>query len=128
VLVIEDRVGHSRLGEKRGEVRFPDAFGQPGAEGPLSEDRVNTIGKRPNLPDAVASRDADQNRLVIAAGEELDLTSSDEVREVADDVRTVGFKPVEEGSREVEAGLYFGVPIEGGHKGGIRPLGHILEH
>ena len=108
-------------------MRLPDPLGQPRAQGALSEDRVNPIGKRPNLSDAVAPRHTDENGLVVAPGKELDLPPPDEVGQVANDVRSVGLQPVEEGSGEVESGLYFGVPIEGGNEGGIRPLGHILE-
>ena len=108
-------------------MRLPDALGQPRAERPLSEDRVDAVGKGANLGDAVAARDADEDRLVVAAGEELDLAPADEVGEVADDVWAVGLQPVEERSGEVETRLHFGVPIKGGHERGIRPLGHILE-
>ncbi|TME26845.1 MAG: hypothetical protein E6I66_14045 [Chloroflexi bacterium] len=89
---------------------------------------MNPIGKRPNLGDTVAPRHPDQNGLVVAPGEKLDLTPPDEVGEVADDVWAVGFQPVEQRSGEVKGGLYFGVPIEGGHQRGIRPLGHVLEN
>ena len=106
---------------------LPNPLGQPRTQGALSEDRVNPIGKRPNLSDAIAPRYPDQNRLVVAPGEKLDLSPSDEVREVADDVRPVRLKPVKERAREVKTRLYFGVPVEGGNERGIRPLGHILE-
>jgi len=108
-------------------VRLPDTFGEPRPKRALSEDRVYSIGKRPDLSHPVAPRDADQDRLVVAPGKKLDLTPPDEVGEIADDVRSVGLKPVEEGAREVKTRLYFGVPVKGGHKRGIRPLGHILE-
>jgi hypothetical protein len=88
---------------------------------------VNAIGKRPNLGDPVAAGDADEDRLVVAAGEKLDLAPPDEVRKVTDDVWAVGLQPIEERTGEVETGLYFGVPIERGNERGIRPLGHILE-
>src|SRR3989454_7819427 len=97
VLVVEHRVRDARLREKRRKVRLPDAFRQPCSERPLSEDRVYTIGKRPNLGDAIAPRHADEDRLVVTTGKKLDLTPPDEVRQVADDVRAVGFQPVEEG-------------------------------
>jgi len=106
---------------------LPDPFGQPRPERTLSEDRVNPIGKRPNLADSVSPRHSDQNRLVVAARKELDLAPPDQVRDVPDDVWAVGFQPVKERTGEVESRLYFGMPIKGGHEGGIRPLGHILE-
>ena len=108
-------------------MRFPDPLGEPSAEGPLPEDRVNPIRKRPDLPDAIAPRDADEDRLVVTPGKELDLTPTNEIGEVANDVRTVRFEPVEQRTGEVEAGFYLGVAIQGGHERGIRPLGHILE-
>ena len=128
MLVIEDRVGNTCLREERRQVGLPDAFRQPRPEGPLSEYRVHPVGKRPNLSDPVAAWHADQDRLVVPAGKELDLTSSDEVGQVADDVGSVGFEPVQERTGEVKTGLYFRVPIERGDERRIRPLGHILEH
>jgi hypothetical protein len=127
VLVVEDGVGDSRLSQERGEVGFPHSLGQPCAQGSLSEDRVHPIGKRSDLPDSVASRDADQHGLVIATRKKLDLTPPDEVREVADHVGTVRLKPIEERPREVEARFYLGMAVKSGNEGGIRPLGHILE-
>jgi len=108
-------------------VRLPDAFGEPRPERALSEDRMYSIGKRPDLSHTVAPRDADQDRLVVAPREKLDLTPSDKVGEVAYDIRAVRLKPVKERAGEVKTRLYFGVPVKGGHKRGIRPLGHILE-
>src|SRR5206468_12970090 len=54
VLVIEDRVSDPRFGEERRKMRLPHPFGQPRAQRALSEDRVDPVRKRPNLPDAVA--------------------------------------------------------------------------
>ncbi len=67
VLVVQDRVGNTRFSKERREVRLPDPLGQPRAQGALSEDRVNPIGKRPNLGNTVAPRHSDQDRLVVAA-------------------------------------------------------------
>src|SRR5207253_9979052 len=127
VLVVEHCGCDSRFSEKRRQMRLPDALGEPRPERALSEDRVYSIGKRTNLSHPVAPRDSHQDRLVITPGEKLDLSPSDEVREVADDVRPVRLKPVKERAREVKTRLYFGVPVEGGNERGIRPLGHILE-
>jgi hypothetical protein len=88
---------------------------------------VNPIGKRPDLPDPVTPRNTDQDRLVVAAGEKLDLAPADEVGEVADDIGTVGLKPIEERTGEVETCLYLGMTVKTGNQRGIRPLGHILE-
>jgi len=127
VLVVEHRVRDARFGQEGRQVRLPHAFGQPGAEGPLTEDRVHTIGERADLPDAVAPRDADQDRLVVAAREELDLPAPNEVGEIADHVGTVRLEPIQERAGEVEAGLHFGMAIEGGHERRIGALGHLGE-
>src|SRR5207248_6364063 len=70
---------------------------------------------------------ADGHRPAIAAGEELDLAAADEVWEVADDVGPVALEPIEEGSREMEARLHFGMAIERGNKRRVRALGHVGE-
>ena len=67
MVFIEDRVRDAGLGEDRGQVRLPHALGQPGAERAPAEDRRDAIGERPDLPDSVAPRDADEDRLVVAA-------------------------------------------------------------
>src|SRR5919201_3211083 len=103
-------------------MRLPDPLGQPGPERALSEDRVNSVGKRRDLADAVAPRHPDQDRLVVTAGEELDLAPPDQVREVADHVGTVRFEPIEQRTREVEARLYLGMAVQRRDQGGIRPL------
>src|SRR5437016_8872201 len=108
-------------------MRLPNPFGEPRPERALSEDRMYSIGKRTNLSHPVAPRDSHQDRLVIAAREKLDLTPSDEVREIADDVRSVGLKPIKQRPGEVKTRLYFGMPVKGGNERGVRPLGHILE-
>src|SRR5439155_23951265 len=118
----------SGLGEERRKVRLPNALGQPGSERPLPEDRVNTVGQCPDLADTVAPGDADEYGLVIASGEELDLSATDEVRKGADDVRTVRLEPVEERTREVQGRLYLRMAVKRGHERGIGALGHLLEH
>src|SRR5207247_10728133 len=124
VLVVEHCVCDSRLSEKRRQMRLPDALGEPRPERALSEDRVYSIGKRTNLSHPVAPRDSHQDWLVIAPGEKLDLTPSDEVGEVAYDVRSVGLKPVKERAGEVKTRLYFGVPVKGGIARATRPRAH----
>ena len=125
MLVVEDGVRDAGLSEERREVRFPHALGEPCAERPLPEDRIDPVGERADLPDAVAPRHAHEHRLVVAAREELDLTAPHEVGQVADDVGPVRLEPVEERSGEVEARFHFGMAIEGGHERRIRALGHL---
>jgi len=128
VLLVEGRVGHAGLGEQRRQVRLPDPFGQPGPERTPPEHPGHPVGERPDLPDRVAAGDADEDRLVVPAGEELDLPPLHQIGEVADDIRSVPLEPVEERPGEVEGRLYFGVPIERGHERRIGALGHVGEH
>ena len=111
VLVVEDGVGDAGFSEQRRKMRLPHALGQPRAEGPLPEDRVHAVGERADLTDAVAARHTDEHRLVVATGEELDLTAPHEVGKVADDVGPIGLEPVQERSGEMEARLHFGMAI-----------------
>ncbi len=111
VLVVEHGVRNAGLSEERWKVWLPHALGQPGAKRPLTEDRVDPVGERPDLAHAIPARHADEDRLVVTAGKELDLAAPDQVGEVADDVGPVGLEPVQEGSGEVEARLHFGMAI-----------------
>ena len=109
-------------------MRLPDTLGQPSSEGTLSENCVHAVGKRPNLADAIPSRDAHKNRLVIPAREQLDLPAPHEIGEVSDDVGAVRLEPVQKGSGEMEARFHLGMAVQRGDQRGIRPLGHILEN
>jgi hypothetical protein len=93
----------------------------------LAKHGVNAIGERADLADGVASWDANEDRLVVAAGEELDLTAADEVGEITNDIWPVALEPVEQRAREVEGRLYFGVPVESGHERCVRTLCHFGE-
>jgi hypothetical protein len=127
VLVVEDGVGDAGLGHDRWDVRLPHALREPCAERPLAEHGVHAIGERADLPDGIAARDADEDRLVVATREELDLTAANEVREITDDIRTVPLEPVEERTGEVEGRFYFGVPVESGHERCVCTLCHFGE-
>ncbi len=92
----------------------------------MAEHADDPLGERPDLGDGVPPRHTDEDRLVVASGQELDLAALEEVTEVADDVRTVALEPVEERSGEVHGRFHFGVPIESGHERRVRALGHFL--
>jgi hypothetical protein len=72
---------------------------------------VDAVGEGADLPHTVAARHADEHRLVVAAGQELDLATPDEVREVADDVGAIRLEPVQKRSGEVEARLHLGMAV-----------------
>ena len=128
MVVVENGVRDAGLREERRQMRLPDALGEPRAERTLAEDGVHAIAERADLPDAVASRDADEDGLVVAPREELDLPAADEVREVADDIGSVRLEPIQQGAGEVEARFDLRMPVQGGNERGIRPLGHLLKH
>src|SRR5258708_4187753 len=96
--------------------------------GTAAEDRGHPVGERADLADRVGGRDAEEDRLVVATREELDLPALHEVGEVADDVGTIAFEPVEERAGEVERRFDFGVPIERSHERRIRALGYVSEY
>src|SRR5207253_7441843 len=125
MLFVEDRVRDAGLGEHRWQMRLPHALGEPGPKGSAPEDRRHPVGERADLPDRVAARDADEDRLVVAAGEQLDLPALHEIGEVADDVGSVALEPVEERAGEVERRFHFGMPIERSHERRIRALGYV---
>ena len=83
---------------------------------------MHAIGERADLADRIAARDADEDRLVVATGEQLDLAAADEVGKITDDVWPVALEPVEQRPREVQGCFYFGVPVESSHKRCIRTL------
>ena len=128
MLIVEDRVGDTGLREERGQVRFPDALGEPRPQRTLTEDRVHPVGERADLADAVAPRNSHQDRLVVAAGEKLDLPTADEVREIADDVGPIRLEPVEERAGKMEARFHLRMAVQRGDERRIRTLGHLLEH
>ena len=127
MLVVEDRVRDASLGEQRGKMRFPHALGQPCAQRPLTEDRVNPIGQGTDLTDAVPARHTNEDGLVIAAGEELDLSASHQVGEISDHVGPVRLQPVQERTGEVKACLHLRVAVKRRHERRIRALGHLLK-
>ena len=81
-----------------------------------------------SLADRVAARDTDEDRLVVAAREELDLAALHEVGEVTDDVGPIALEPIEERAGEMERRFHFGVPIERSHERRIRALGYVSEY
>ena len=106
-------------------MRLPHALGEPCAERTLTEDRVHAVAQRSDLRDRVTTRDADKDRLVVTAGEKLDLTAPHEVREVANDVGTVPLEPVEQRSGEMQARLHLGVSVKGGNQRRVGALCYL---
>jgi len=88
---------------------------------------VDAIGQSADLSDAVPPRHTDEDRLVVAAREELDLSASHQVREVSDDVGAVSLEPIQERTGEVQARLHLWVAVKRRDERGIRSLGHLLK-
>ena len=72
---------------------------------------VQSVGERADLAHTVPARHPHEHGLVVAARQELDLASPDEVGEITDDVGPIGLEPVQERTGEVEARLHFGMAI-----------------
>ena len=73
--VIDKRVVHSRFGESNGQLRLPDAFGEPCAAGPLPKMFFNKIAQSPNLFDLIFQRNRNQDRFVESSANHFDLTA-----------------------------------------------------
>ena len=61
--------------ERRGQLRFPDAFGEPGAARTLAEMFFDVIGETRDLLVAVFGRNGDQDRLVETAADDFHLAA-----------------------------------------------------
>src|SRR5256885_8031801 len=75
VVLVEDSVRDAGLGKDRRQVRLPDALGEPRAERAPAEDRRDAISERADLADRIATRHPNQDGLVVAAREQLDLAA-----------------------------------------------------
>ena len=73
--VVEDRPVVAGRDERGRQVRLPDALGQPGAARPPPEQRLELVAHPAQLADPVALRQRGEDRLVVAAAEDLDLVA-----------------------------------------------------
>ena len=115
--VVHDGVGVAGLGQRGRHVRLPDPLGQPGADGPPAEERLDLVGHAHQLTDAIGLAQRGQHRLVVAAAEHLHLAAVHEPAELLEGLRLVGLEPVEEGTGVVEAEAHPGMPLQGSQQG-----------
>ena len=51
--IVDQRVFHAGFGQRRGQLRLPHAFGEPGAGGPLPKMFFDKIAQTPDLLDLI---------------------------------------------------------------------------
>ena len=120
--VVHDRVPDARFAERTGQVRFPDAFGEPEALRGDAEFRGDRVGQLLDLAALVGIGEDREDRLVVAAGQHLDLPAGDERANPLEEVGPVGFQPVEQRSGVVERQADAGMAFQGGEQGRVRPV------
>ena len=76
--VVEDRPAVAGVDDRGRQVRLPDPLGQPGAGRPTPADPLDLVGHPAQLVDPVPLRERGQDRLEVAAAQELDLVAPDE--------------------------------------------------
>src|ERR1700730_14335139 len=74
--VVENGVANVAFGEDRGELRFPNAFGKPGAGWAATEVLLDVIRELHDLLVLVGGWDGNQDRLVKSATQHFDLTAA----------------------------------------------------
>jgi len=73
--VIDNHVPGSRLGQRLGQVRLPDAFRQPQPGRFRAEQAADGLGQLPDLAYLVRVRQRRQDRLIVAASQNLNLAA-----------------------------------------------------
>ena len=111
--VVDDRALVAGTDERRGEIRLPDALGQPGGRRPAAEEPLDLVGHAGQLAEPVALGEGGEDRLEVAAAEDLHLAARDQGAEAGDEVGMLGDQPLEERTRVVEREAHARVPVEG---------------
>ena len=75
MVVVKNCVFVAGRGEVVGQRRLPDSFGEPGATRHLAESRRHLVAHALELARPVALRQRDEDRLVQAAAQDLDLVA-----------------------------------------------------
>ncbi|MNS13223.1 hypothetical protein D3C72_448110 [compost metagenome] len=126
--VVQDGVFHAGLGQGLGEVGLPDAAGQPGAHGLGADVVLNLAGVLANLTDLVGVRNGREDRLVVAAGDELDLAALDHGLQARDELGVVLGQPGQQVAGVVEGHVHARVPLEHVDERQVRVLVAVLNH
>jgi len=94
--IVDEGVTDVSFREGGRQLRFPDAFGKPGARGAFAEVFFEVIGEAGDLFDAIGLGNGDQDRFVETAADQFDLAGSDEIAEADEIVRMMFFDPEKE--------------------------------
>jgi len=124
VVVVDDRpaVAGGRQGGR--QVRLPDPLGQPGTARPTPADPLDLGGHPLELADPVALGQRGEDRLVVAAAEELHLAPRHEGAKPLQELGALRAQPVEEGTGVVQGDPDAGMPLQGVDH---RPIGLVVD-
>src|SRR5579863_400257 len=110
--VVENGVADVGFGEDRGELRFPHALGEPSAGGALAEVLLEIVGETDDLDALIGRRNGNENGLVEAAANHLDLATLDEQLEAHEIFGAMLFDPGQQRAGIMKAGVDGGMLLE----------------
>ena len=113
VRVVQNRVLHACLGQRAGERRFPNAFGDPRPARRLAEVVLDVIRQHPDLGNLIGVGNHRQDGLVIPAPNQFDLPALGELPELLEVLRVVFFQPLQQDSRKMQAQMNPRVLLQG---------------
>ncbi len=116
------------VGQVERQRRLPDALGQPGPAWPLPESRLQFVSHPHQLAVAVAVGERDQDRLVVAAADDLDLATIDEPADLVDRLGLVGGHPLQQRPGVVKAKANPRMPLQGVEHRRVGVLVDVLDH
>ena len=126
--VVDESVVDSGGGKGGGELRLPNALGDPGT-GRATAKMVFEIGSEArDLFALVLGRDGDKDGFVKPATDQLDLACADESFQTGEIFRTILFDPGEQRAGIVEAHVDAGMFFEQFDEREIRVLVGLFEH
>ena len=129
---LENRAVHKSifkpgLQNRDGELRFPNALGQPHSARLVPKNLLNTSGKFAQLRDLVVVRPDRQNRFVMAAAQNFDLVSLRQNANLRDRFGLVFQKPVEERPGKVQRYFDLGMSFQHAQKRRVRIAPRIFK-
>ena len=110
--VVEDRPAVAGRHERRRHVRLPDALGQPRSLRSTTEGALQLVGHAPQLADPVALGQGGEDRLVVAAPEDLHLAPVGERAQPGQELRALGREPLQQRAGVVQRQANPGMALE----------------
>ena len=127
VRVVDERPLHAGVGERCGKGRLPDAFGEPQTGRRLPELLLEKARELVDLAALIGVEDHRQNRLVVAAGDHLDLAAIAQRAKPRHVLGPVCDDPVEEAAGVVERDANTRMAFERGEHRFVRLLVDLLD-